>query len=180
MAILSKFAVFKSFFFCGSFFFKLKLIFFYNRVVYYYTRIIPNFDSAYCILLGDLLVIWLLQRHYQLNLWLVWPAGVEHSRSCWQLHPTEDNINQVIIGMSPCPAGVVLSADVVDSFIRPKIISTKWLPECHHVLQVFFLLADVVDSFIRPKIISTKWSSECLLDLRTWLKSVNGGRYVRL
>ena len=31
----------------------------------------------------------------------------------------------VITGMSPCPAGVVVLANVVDSFIRPKIISTK-------------------------------------------------------
>ena len=54
----------------------------------------------------------------------------------WQLHLTEDNINKVITGMSPCPAGVVVSADIIDSFIWPKIISTKWLPECHHVLQV--------------------------------------------
>ena len=35
-----------------------------------------------------------------------------------------DNIG-VITGMSPSPAGVVLSVDAVDSFIRPKIISTK-------------------------------------------------------
>ena len=31
----------------------------------------------------------------------------------------------LITGISPCPAGVVVSAHAVDSFIRPKIISTK-------------------------------------------------------
>ena len=35
------------------------------------------------------------------------PAGVEHSRCCWQFHLAEDNINKVIIGISPWPMDVV-------------------------------------------------------------------------
>ncbi len=31
----------------------------------------------------------------------------------------------VITGMSPCAAVVLVLADVIDSFIRPKLISTR-------------------------------------------------------
>ena len=86
------------------------------------------------------------------------------NRCCWHLHPAKDSINKGNIGMSPCPAGVVESVlltpssgqryyqqreyrnvtmscrccwiGVVDTFIRPKILSTKGISECHHVLQV--------------------------------------------
>ena len=84
---------------------------------------------------------------------------------------------RAIARMSPCPAGVVVSEDVVNSFISPKIISTKWLPVCHYVLLVLNK-TDVVDNFIWPKIISTKWLSEYHLDLWTWLNSANSSRYI--
>ena len=74
--------------------------------------------------------------------------------------------------MSPWPAGVVVSVDVVDSFNRLKKISTKWLPEWHHVLQsvkhsVCCWQLDSVEDNINRLIIGT------------WLNSVNGVRYSR-
>ena len=60
-------------------------------------------------------------------------------RSCcfggcfWQLHPTEDNINKVITGMSPCPTVVVVSADeAVTNFRRYNNTCRAWWHFSNH------------------------------------------------
>ena len=85
----------------------------------------------------------------------------------------------VITRMSPCPAGVGISVDVVDSFIRPKMILAKWWRECHHVLQMLNT-ANVVDRFIRPKIILAMWWPECHHVLQMLNTADVVDRFVRL
>ena len=97
---------------------------------------------------------------------LTWPVGVNKVDV---VDRYSDKIG-VITGMSSCPQMLCIGG-CWENFIRPRIISTKWIPECHYTHRCC-VLVDVGDNFIWPKIISTKWLSEYHLDIWTWLNSV--------
>ena len=59
------------------------------------------------------------------------PTGAVYQRMLRQLHPAGDDINKMITEMSPCPQVLCISG-CWDSCIRPEMISTRWLPKCHH------------------------------------------------
>ena len=97
---------------------------------------------------------------------LTWPAGVN----------TADVVDRfidkiwVITWISSYPL-VLCTGGCWDSCIRPRIKSTRWLPECHHA-HMCCVSADVETATPRLKIISTKWLPEYHLDLWMWLNSV--------